>query len=243
MVYTKNLLVISVFTLYTGKSTWIEGDFQHFVAMVDLLKMVNAPTPGPELDFWNDINAGMRQTAIGPYTVFDRTLRFVLQGPSPSKHKIVSLLQSAFGELLPSQSKPYAVRMIFNEEELQAKRNQMHQQRNRKSLTCVLMDMEAIWRMKDYEKDLLRSINIANDSLTVEGEFLASRGAAIMALHFLNLPCMERQRARKRPWEWDNKRKSTWFYGDHDVKDKAKTFSDFLSAEEEHALLSSSSFD
>lgn len=225
VLYTKNLLALSVFRLYTGKTTWIEENFRHFVVVGDFLKPPNEPSAGPDLNFWNDVIAGMRKTAIWPSTVFDRTLRLVLQGPSPLKPEIVSLLESAFGKLLPSPSQPYAVRMIFNEEEMQSRRDLLRNQQ--KAFTCVLLDMEGIWRVKDYEKDLLRSINTVNDSSTnAQEEFLASRGAAIMALHFLKLPCEERQLGRNRPWEWDNSRQSGWFYGYDDVEDEESFFSD-----------------
>jgi hypothetical protein len=89
-----------------------------------------------------------------------------------------------------------------------------------RAFTCYLEDQAGNWRVKDYERDLLRSIINVNDSLVSvgEGSLLASRGAAIMGLHFLDLNCEERRGVLERPWSWnwDNKRSSTMWYPEED---------------------------
>lgn len=214
-IYTDSFFALSVFELYTGKSTWTHEKFRYFFAPGEVLNDAGATPEVGDLRPRNLV-AGMRKIANLPSGAINRTLRLVLQGPSVTRPRVLSIIQSAFETLLPSQSQPYAVRIAANEEEMQVDWERIRLER-RSSLSRI-GNTEDIFLVKDYERDLLRSINVSHIAAVVEPEFSASRGAVVMGLHFLDLSCEERQQAGKWSWDRDNQRPSTRFYPDPEVE-------------------------
>jgi hypothetical protein len=218
--YTKDVFALSIFQLNTGKQTWSEDRpdrKEHFVAIRNSSNTISElGSDNEDTSFWDDIKTGIRQTALRRTVIHDRTLRLVLQGPPSLNLKVLSTLHSALGALLPSPSQPRAIRMILTQQELRAKEQKRCDRE--KAFTCVLTDQEGEWRVKDYERDLLRAIYDANEGwIDVTEGFVGSRGAALMGLHSLGLPCEERQVALERPWVWDNERSSSlWYPEEHE---------------------------
>lgn len=214
--YTEDVFAFSIFKLFVGKQTWKYHGEEEFVA----IRNISTNNSGLDEDedgmrYWNEIEMGIRQTALRRTMVDDRTLRLVLHGPSSLRPKVLSTIRAALGSFLPNASQPRAIRMILTREEMDVKKEQ--RRLLSRSSMCVLFDQESEWWVKDYEEDLLITIYGADNGWSdFKQGFVGSRGAALMGLHYRTMSCKERQAASARPWVWDNERSSSFFYpGEH----------------------------
>jgi len=215
--YTQDVFAFSVYKFFIGDKTWNYKREGNFIAVGNLSS--NIPKSGFERDemgFWSKIVTGIRRVALHRTVLHDRTLRLVLHGPSSLRPKVLSTIHAAIGTFLPNDSQPRAVRMILTPEEVYAKK--IERGIISRTSMCVLFDQEEEWQVKDYEKDLLKIIHEAgNEWFEIKEGFLGSWGATLIGLQSRTMSCEERQAALERPWVWDNKRPSSFWYRDEHV--------------------------
>ncbi|KAF4631700.1 hypothetical protein G7Y89_g6431 [Cudoniella acicularis] len=204
--YSQKVFALSTFRLYTGTRTWSLLKPQTFITV----RGSSTLAENQNASFWTDIQTGMRHTVLqSTFFIPELTIRLIFTANNSTfqNPELMATLNTALGNFLPSRDKPRAVRMVLSKEELNERTEKVTR---RDGLQCLYTDHEFDWVLKDYEEDLLRSIERVRDE--VENGFLASRGAALLGLTRGLLPCEERQEALKRPWSWDNKRGSTYWY-------------------------------